>query len=222
MKSVEGIWLPDDDTHFEFHLRQGEKFCGCGTYQFRKIQAAVGVVPKDRRRHAVDVGAHVGLWSRVLCHYFDGVTAFEPVPDLSLCLAANLEGIDNVDVVDVALSSESTPTLHMTRPGENSGNWAVSRDGVRSDLVVKAETLDSYDLVDVDLVKIDVEGWERDVLFGGERTIREYKPIVVVEQKPGNAERYGVERLAAVELLKSWGASLLWVKSGDYCMGWVE
>ncbi len=220
MKKIEGIWLPNSDEHFEFHLKQGEKFRGAGTYQLRKIQAAIELTSKDTRRLAIDVGAHVGLWSRVLCRYFSRVIAFEPVPDLSVCLAANLDGIDNVDVFDVALSSTSVPSLAMTAPGENSGNWAVSCSVEAAHIDVVARTLDSYAFSDVDLIKIDVEGWEREVLLGGRETIQRCKPVMVVEQKPGNAEKYGVDRLAAVELLKSWGADVLWVKAGDYCMGW--
>lgn len=219
MKNVEGIWLPDRDDHFEFHLRQGEKFRGAGTYQMRKIKAAIDATFKDRRRLAVDVGAHVGLWTRVLCPSFSRVVAFEPVPDLLLCLAANLDGIDNVEIFDVALSS-SVSALNMTAPGTNSGNWAVSSSVEAAHIEVLAKTLDFYAFTGVDLVKIDVEGWEREVLLGGEETIRACKPVVVVEQKPGNAERYGVDQLAAVDLLKSWGAEVLWIKAGDYCMGW--
>jgi FkbM family methyltransferase len=219
VKNVEGIWLPDRDDHFEFHLRQGEKFRGAGTYQMRKIKAAIDATFKDRRRLAVDVGAHVGLWTRVLCPSFSRVVAFEPVPDLLLCLAANLDGIDNVEIFDVALSS-SVSALNMTAPGTNSGNWAVSSSVEAAHIEVLAKTLDFYAFTGVDLVKIDVEGWEREVLLGGEETIRACKPVVVVEQKPGNAERYGVDQLAAVDLLKSWGAEVLWIKAGDYCMGW--
>jgi FkbM family methyltransferase len=220
VKNVQGIWLPDSDDHFEFHLRQGEKFRGAGTYQMRKIVAAIDATFKDRRRLAIDVGAHVGLWTRVLCPSFSRVVAFEPVPDLLLCLAANLEGINNIEVYDVALSSTSVSSLSMTAPGSNSGNWAVSCSVEEAHIEVPARTLDSYGFTGVDLVKIDVEGWEREVLLGGEETIRSCKPVVVVEQKPGNAERYGVGQLAAVDLLKSWGAEVLWIKAGDYCMGW--
>ena len=85
-----------------------------------------------------------------------------------------------------------------------------------------AVTLDAWDFAGerIDLLKIDVEGWEVQVVRGGERVIRECKPVVVVEQKPGHAEAYGFGRRDAVDLLASWGAEVAWEKAGDVCMRW--
>jgi hypothetical protein len=76
------------------------------------------------------------------------------------------------------------------------------------------------DLTNIDFIKIDVEGYEREVLAGGERLIREWQPLILIEQKPGNAERYGWQRYGARDLLKAWGAKELWSKAGDHLLGW--
>ena len=44
-----------------------------------------------------------------------------------------------------------------------------------------AITLDSYSFKRVDLLKIDVEGFELDVLLGAENTIRQFKPRIIIE-----------------------------------------
>lgn len=41
----------------------------------------------------------------------------------------------------------------------------------------------------VDLIKVDVEGAEMDVLIGAERTLRDKRPIVVVEFNTADAQK---------------------------------
>jgi hypothetical protein len=43
-------------------------------------------------------------------------------------------------------------------------------------------TLDSFDLLDLDYIKLDVEGFEKKVMVGGERTIQRWRPVIVIEQ----------------------------------------
>ena len=81
-------------------------------------------------------------------------------------------------------------------------------------------TLDSLSLGAVDLLKIDVEGYEYEVLLGAEKLVRRLRPVVVVEQKPGNAERYGRGQWDAVQLLRRWGMRDARVIGGDHVMVW--
>lgn len=226
MKQVRGIWLPDDDDHFQGHLEQGEEFEGAGTYQWRKITKALVEIGDDRRGLAIDVGAHVGLWTRVLARAFGQVVAYEPVPAMVECFRANTAHLDNVTLHEVAVSNKAGALLIHQVHG-NSGNNCVVVPGVndteRGAVRVDAIALDGASLTDrVDFIKIDVEGWESYVVQGGEQLIRRERPVMVVEQKPGNAERYGLTRTGAVDLLKSWGARVLWEKAGDFCVGWAK
>lgn len=220
MKEVCGIWLPDDDTHFADHLEKGPEYRGAGTYQFKKIQMALKVT--KRRRTALDIGAHVGLWSRVLAAEFERVEAFEPVPALMTCFDKNTEHLKNIQLHPCALS-DTTVDVFLTEPDGNSGNWHVTARGENAKYAPLTFALDNdeaFELNDVDFIKIDVEGWELHVLRGAEKLIKRDKPVIVIEQKPDNAERYGIDRFAARNLLLSWGAKQLWEKSGDYCFGW--
>lgn len=212
MKQIKGIWFPDGDTHFAAQLAAGPLVDGKGTYQFAKYQAALKYA-KDRG-HAVDIGAHVGLWSRVMAMDFDRVTAFEPLAAHRECFIENVEH-SNVALVPCALGDQAgTVNIHM--PADNTGHAHVLDAGEACNL----ETLDSQSLPFIDLLKIDVEGFERAVVMGGERTIRDMRPVIVIEQKPNNAERYGQGRWDAVKLLKSWGAREAEVIKGDHIMVW--
>lgn len=221
MKQIKGIWLPDADTHFEHHLNAGPEFAGAGTYQMKKINAALGQC-HDRRRVAVDVGAHVGLWSRVLARHFHEVHAFEPLPHLQECFLANTQDCENVTLYHGAVSHQPG-VLRMESVDDNSGNSRVGVDGARGTYPAHAVTLDGELMRishKVDLIKIDVEGWELRVVEGARELIMAARPIIVVEQKPGNAERYGMGQRDAVKRLESWGAAILWEKAGDVCLGW--
>jgi hypothetical protein len=83
------------------------------------------------------------------------------------------------------------------------------------------ETLDAFGIADVDLVKIDVEGYERFVLEGARQTLLRYKPVVIVEQKSGS-DRYAVDRLAALRYLESLGAGVVDRVVDDFIMAWPD
>jgi FkbM family methyltransferase len=220
MKQIEGIWLPDEDVHFEAHLK-ASSFEGKGAYQLKKIMKALEKT--EGRILALDIGGHVGLWSRVLAYHFCGVAAFEPVPKLCACFKKNLKDHSNVILHECALGDKFSKR-RMIWMGENTGNcrFVNSRpvDGEETgDLETDCKTLDSFNM-NPDLIKIDVEGFEYFVLLGAEETIRQNKPTIVVEQKHDNATRYGVGSHDAVKTLQQWGARIYWVSSGDFCLGW--
>src|SRR5690606_5468899 len=88
MKQVNGIYLPEYDTHFEKHLLKGPLFEGKGTYQYNKIEAALKEC--KIRSVALDIGAHVGLSSLVLWRHLGLASAFPPVPVDGMCFDASL------------------------------------------------------------------------------------------------------------------------------------
>jgi FkbM family methyltransferase len=230
MKQVNGIYLPDADTHFEHHLNQSPVFDGGGTYQYEKIQRALDCVPYGRRGLALDVGAHVGLWSRVLAAHFRQVIAFEPVPAHIECFKANTAKYENITLREIALGNYRAPAVPFHAEIENSGNCRViaARDPeaafhVPMDMLDSIEwpILDAGHAPEVSFIKLDVEGFELRVIEGGAHLIKRDKPVIVVEQKPGHAERYGMGQTAAVNMLRGWGMVVRWIKAGDYCLAWA-
>lgn len=223
MKQVNGIYLPEYDTHFEKHLLKGPLFEGKGTYQYNKIEAALKEC--KIRSVALDIGAHVGLWSRVLCRHFAHVIAFEPVPIHRMCFDANLgeaanwKAGGNVCLHPDALGRDER-LIHINPTPGNSGNAHVDLMKMEgAELIeVQQRPLDYYQLKNISFIKIDVEGYELEVIKGGEQTIREQKPVMVVEQKPGNARKYGFKDTEAIILLQKWGARVVWNMGGDYCL----
>lgn len=218
MKQIRGMWFPDDDTHFQQHLEREELIANRGCYQLKKLRAAVDQVPESSRGLAVDVGAHVGLWTHVLASMFDHVVAFEPHPVLFECWLRNCLNIDNVTGYNYALSS-GEQDIAINYVEGNTGNAHIVDPSVRGSHLIRTFALDNFPLGrKIDLLKIDTEGWELYVVKGAIKTILKDKPVIVLEQKPGNAERYFLSRTAALDYLVGFGAKIIWEKSGDYCV----
>jgi FkbM family methyltransferase len=221
MKLVEGIWIPKGDTHFPPILAASPKVDGKATYQLKKYHEA--------RKHvrafgfAVDVGGHVGLWARVMAKDFEHVVSFEPMPIHQQCYERNLEGHNNVTLFRYALSDRQT-TLNIHMPADNTGHsHAASSPNAKDVTLVPAVPMDALEFpARIDFLKIDVEGYEKFVVLGAEQTIRDHKPVIIIEQKPnGNAERYGEHQHAAVNLLKAWGMREVGVMAGDHILVWA-
>jgi FkbM family methyltransferase len=226
MQNFRGLWFPDGDVNLprviaaEVEAKAAPEFDGLPTYQFRKFAKAFPYIKNFR--HAVDVGAHVGLWSRVFSRMFTKVTAYEPMPQCRECFAQNIRREDGARVTlhDCALGNEHGD-IYFRYKSTNSGiTHVVPKDAPGWNGFAKVNRLDDYRLTHVDFLKIDCEGYELHVILGGEETIQRWKPTIIVEQKPGTPQRYGLDQLGAVKLLQSWGANLEFEWSGDYCLRW--
>ena len=57
----------------------------------------------------------------------------------------------------------------------------------------------------VDLIKVDIEGYEAKFLSGASQVLREYAPIIMMEMNPLALERYGYTAEDLVEQLQSYG-----------------
>lgn len=212
MKRAYGWALPDSDLEFEPYLARAPQVLGRHVYQGPHIQATLGATRS--RRVAVDAGAHVGFWSFYLAKYFAEVHAFEPVAELAACFRENVRDA-HVVLHEVALGKKKG-FVEMAATADNTGMSHVRAAGSGSTPI---EKLDSFELTDVDLIKIDVEGYEKFVLEGARRTILRCKPVIVLEQKP-HAERYAVGRYDAVGYLQHMGAQVLNRVVDDFILAW--
>lgn len=220
MKIVGGMYLPDHEQHMVAWITANNTVIdGKLTYQYAKLNAAMEFVKNWRT--AIDAGAHCGFWSVHLVKRFQEVYAFEPVAEHRACFIKNVPSVDGnsarLRLYHCALG-EREGEVAMTIEQGSSGGTYIATNGHAGEHVPVC-TLDSQKIANVDFLKIDVEGYELFVVRGGEQTIRRDRPCIVIEQKPkGLAERYGQTRMAAVELLQSWGAKIQFEMSGDYCL----
>lgn len=210
IKSVGGIWLPAHDQHLgKWMLDRNEQVDGRLTYQYHKLTEALKHVKFFRC--AVDIGAHVGLWSMHLAKRFVEVQAFEPIGLHRHCFNLNVDS-DNVELSAVALGEVAGSIAMHTTPGSSGDSW------VKGDGDIPLVTLDSLELTAVDFIKLDCEGYELFALRGGRATIERWRPAICVEQKPGKAKQFGLKDTEAVDFLKGLGYALAREMGGDYIM----
>jgi FkbM family methyltransferase len=208
-----GLWLPDGEEHLIGWMNKINRVVnGKPSYQYHKYERAL--LHTAGRRVAVDVGAHCGLMSMQFVDHFDYVEAFEPVAAHRECFERNVPP-GNVRLHACALGEREGSVAIHTSPTSSGDSW-VNGSGA-----IPLRTLDSFNLERVDFIKIDCEGYELFVLRGAEKTLTRWKPCVMVEQKPGHAQRFKIGERDAVAYLESLGARLRAEISGDFIMNWA-
>jgi len=207
-------WFPDQDTHFAEMLTKNISKGGQPVYQEPVRRASIEYCKK--RDVALDIGANVGLWTRDLCQFFQRVHAIEPVADFRACLVKNVPAT-NLKIHECALGAENS-IIDMIITPENTGHTHVDPNSIGRGSI-KMNRLDDMNLPAADYIKLDCEGYEFNIVKGGEKYIQQHRPIIVVEQK-FHKDTGIVDNGETVELLKSWGAQVLRKVNNDLIMGW--
>jgi FkbM family methyltransferase len=149
----------------------------------------------DRTRNSLDVGAHKGVYSYFLARCSRHVYAFEPNPKSFAMLRRNLGR--RVTVSPLALSNRSGPALlrvpcwasGYSNQGASLSSVKVSDDDDYRELRVQAARIDDLDIPDIGFIKIDVEGFEAEVLEGATQTLARDRPVLLVEIEEGHVMR---------------------------------
>lgn len=164
IKDINGIWTLAADGWIRPEIERTGKLTWDKTFQtcVTRLGSRPGIV--------VDIGAFIGDSTA----WFKGreTIAFEPQRDAFVCLQHNLPGCwcipfpaGNGELVNVAFAEGG----NMGGRGTSQGNQA------------RTIRLDDLELDNVAFLKIDVEGWEPNVLAGAVQTIERCRPLVMVE-----------------------------------------
>ena len=215
MRNDYGWYFPDFETHFPKMLKKSVDKGLPPEYQIAVRRRSIELCSKHGT--ALDIGANVGLWSRDLVNNFAKVVAFEPVAVFRECLEKNVSG-PNFFISPLALGDHDTQATMIITEG-NSGHSHLDPNTIGSGDVTVVK-LDNLNIDNVDYIKIDCEGYEYRVLQGAEQTVKLWKPIIVVEQKPHDAYSKDYGQFAAIALLESWGMIKLDQIRDDWIMGW--
>lgn len=183
LRTIHGFALeidPRSDLGVERSLHE------TGTYEKGVISFMTSTLKKGDC--FVDVGANIGLLSlhASSCVGPEGnVFAVEPNPKTLPILYRNIElnKANNIKVFEVALGEKShTTKIFENRDINRGGASLIVNVNNEPGIEVKVEPLDDFlALHNPKVIKIDVEGYEFEVLKGAVKTISRTKPILIVE-----------------------------------------
>ncbi len=164
---------------------------------------------------AVDAGANIGIYSQFLarCVGTAGmVHSFEPEPENFARLRAAVANLPNVRVNEFAISNKTGESVLYVSDDLNVDHRAYPTEGeMRPTLSIRSMTLDDYFKPGerVDLIKMDLQGYEFHALRGAERVLHENPHIkLLLEFWPYGLEQAGAEWTDLVTTLERQGLAI--------------
>ena len=203
---------PSKDAGVELSLFQ------TGTYEKGTLYFIASCL--NRGDCFIDIGANIGLMSIFASQCVGNpgkILAFEAHPETHELLLENIQlnKIENIKTFNFALGNETgKATIY--------DNWNVNRGG--ASLVIHAENSTGFE-VDVKtldeviqndfqpkMIKIDVEGFEFQVLKGAANTIKNCKPILIIEFSVSRENQY--DPFEMIDFIESFGFYEIFKLSG--------
>ena len=133
----------------------------------------------------LDIGAHTGTYSIKLADYCKNVYAFEPqtMTYYALCGSIAINDKENITPFKVGLGSpEQVGTQMLKIVSLDGGGSSLHATNYFKSEEIEVKTLDSFNLSNINFIKMDVEENELFVLKGGLETLKRCKyPKIVFE-----------------------------------------
>lgn len=159
--------------------------------------------------NVLDIGVNIG-WTflnlaQVAKH--GKVFGFEPDPyNFERCSEnISLNNFTNVRAFPVGLGNANLEVNMEIRSSLNRGGNRIAPNRTSSSQPVQIVKLDGFvpvqELNSIDLIKIDVEGYELNVLRGAEALLKHYKPILFIELDDNNLKYQGDSAFALIDFL---------------------
>ena len=162
-----------------------------GAYELDELELMRALMAGNKHAVALDIGANVGHHSLYLASFCAEVHSFEPFDAVAKCLDEKIRrnALAHVHVHRVGLGEADAELDFFAPEGINTGTGTFvsshepenNRPAGRLRVVCADDYLAALQLCSVDLVKIDVEGFELSVLRGMRKTLATHRPVVMLE-----------------------------------------
>lgn len=155
------------------------------------------------RKMAIQAGGAFGVWPlRLRALGFEKVLTFEPDPDNFKCLVANTHDDPSISCWNMALGEHSA-LAHMEREPDKRANAGAGFIALDVNGSIRVEAIDGMKINRLDLLCLDVEGFELFALRGAYDAIMHFRPVIMAEAKvlPQMAS-YGVGKNDALDYLR--------------------
>ena len=196
IEKINGFWVPSNDIHVE-QWRQGQPF----TQNKCLREFLEWCRSRDKKFNTVlDIGAWCGTWSAEFSPYCKKIYAIEPDRTHVECLLKNLSSFDNIELLDYAVGDIET------RVSLTDDDFTQARR-IYSIGNILMKTVDSFKFEDVDLIKIDVEGFEMNVLRGAKDTLKDCNFLMI--ELNNNSKKYNSSNNEIEKYLQELGFTTL-------------
>jgi FkbM family methyltransferase len=162
-----------------------------GAYEKDILFLMRDIVKEKQNPIFIDVGANVGHHSLFMSKLCDEVHSFEPYDRVRNLLMSKLlfNKCSNILVHNVGLGEKSQFLDFYAPVGRNIGTGSFMAEHAKDNNIKigKLEIVEGdlyiskLNLNKIDLIKIDVEGFEKYVLLGFRDTLEKYRPFVLME-----------------------------------------
>jgi FkbM family methyltransferase len=161
-----------DDDYCEKNCEIIESFGLEGPYCFENVVVGEGDV-------VIDAGAFVGDWSAVAAQMGGRVYAFEPSPDYYARVQLHqTASLNNFKVVELGLGDMvCTKMLNVTMI---SGEQMTNDDKGMPFNLTTIDTFAEENNLHIDFIKSDIEGYERYMLKGASKVLKEDQPKLAI------------------------------------------
>ena len=146
-------------------------------YQYKEYKPVVEAFqkhfPNDKKLNIIDAGSNIGLTSVYLSHYFPNSSFITIEPDTSnfesVCYNLDNNGIQNAIKIKGGIWSKNT-NLKIVNDFRDKKEWSIRVEETKEEADLKAYSLnylmDEYKFQQIDILKIDIEGSEKEVFTG--------------------------------------------------------
>ncbi len=175
---------------------------------------------------AMDLGAHIGTHTVPMSKYVGNsgtVYAFEPNKKIYRELCYNLASNNLTNVIPVRSAvgnSHEIITIETPDPNNEGGSVARTTSDLKNGNAAYVLNLDRLNLNNVSFMKIDVEGYEANVINGARETIMRNRPVILIEIWDDNqAKKYvGTDnhRQTNIDLMKEFNYSVQNISGDDF------
>lgn len=177
----------------------------CGLHEFSEMSFLLHLLRAEDL--FLDIGANVGSYTVLSSGYIKAKTiSLEPVPStfnhLQNNIAINHIG-NKVTALNIALGSDEG-VINFTASLDTVNHVAVPED--KNIIEVPVNKLDNILSEQIPLlIKIDVEGFETEVLNGGKKTLHDKKLKAIIIELTGHGNRYNYDEGKIHEMLNTCG-----------------
>jgi FkbM family methyltransferase len=179
-----------------------------GAYEKPILLLMRDLVKGNKNSVSIDVGANVGQHSIFMSRYCRTVHAFEPYEKVSNLLVSKISfnNLTNIFVHNVGLGAKDEFLDFYAPAGRNIGTGSfVEEHGHGNNIKIgKLEIVNgdiyiaTLNLKRLDLIKIDVEGFEKNVLLGLSDTLKKYRPAVIMEYSEITRDSLTIKELRGI------------------------